>query len=98
MQVFNPSTDFSPDNISLSLSLSLHLQGVAKDIEEQLSLAREENEKLSNMMGAIGVNPRPTIAQWLQRKQIERKAKLQDSLISWDTSKGWGRGARGEKG
>ena len=59
-------------------------QAVSKDIEDQLSQARQENEKLSHMMGHMGVNPRPTVAQWLQRKQMERKAKLQDSLISWD--------------
>lgn len=59
---------------------------MAKDIDKQLSHARCENDKLGDLMGAIGVNPRPTVAQWLQRKQLQRKAKLQDSLISWDTS------------
>ena len=55
-----------------------------EEMEKQLASARQENEKLSSVMGALGVSARPTVAQWLQHKQMERKAKLQDSLISWD--------------
>ena len=53
-------------------------------IEKQLLHARRENEKLSALMGEMGINPRPTVAQWLQRKQLQQKSTLQDSLIKWD--------------
>lgn len=67
-------------------SILYFVQAMTAEMEKQLAQARQENDKLSRVMGALGVSPRPTVAQWLQRKQMERKAKLQDSLISWDRS------------
>ena len=60
------------------------MQAMNEEMERQLAQARRENDKLSSVMGSLGVSSRPTVSQWLQRKQIERRAKLQDSLISWD--------------
>ena len=33
-----------------------------------------ENDKMREMMGEIGVSPRPTVAQWLQQKQQRKRA------------------------
>ena len=37
-------------------------------------------------MGEMGVSPRPTVAQWLQQKQQQRKRDMQEALICWDRS------------
>ncbi len=66
------------------LSCRARLQAINEEMDKQLAQARQDNEKLSGMMGALGVSARPTVPQWLRRKQMERKAKLQESLISWD--------------
>ncbi len=56
-------------------------------IEEQLSLARNENDKLSSLMGEMGISPRPTVAQWIKAKDGQKKAGLQSSLINWDRTR-----------
>ncbi len=55
-------------------------------------MAAQENHSVATIMGKMGVNPRPTVAQWLQRKQMQKKAEMQESLITWD------RGGRGGGG
>ena len=64
--------------------LILQLQLVNEEIDHQLHQARAENDKLSNLMGKMGINPRPTVAQWLQQKREQKKAAMQEALISWD--------------
>ena len=75
--------------IHLSCSTHLHLlplllQLVNEEIDHQLHQARVENDKLSNLMGEMGISPRPTVAQWLQQKREQKKASMQEALISWD--------------
>ena len=62
-------------------------QVVKKEIEEQLCRANQDNLALTNTMSELGINPRPTVAQWLQRKQLQKKTAMQDSLINWDKSR-----------
>ena len=61
-----------------------HTQQVSEEIDRQLRQARDENAKLSDLMVELGVSPRPTVAQWLQQKREQKKAVVQDALISWD--------------
>ena len=75
--------------IHLSCSTHIHflqhlLQQVNEEIDHQLHQARVENDKLSNLMGEMGISPRPTVAQWLQQKREQKKASMQEALISWD--------------
>ena len=53
-------------------------------IEGELGKASRENEELAGLMSELGVNPRPTVAQWLKCKQLQKKAEMQESLIAWD--------------
>jgi len=66
----------------------LFSQQVSQQIEEELGRASQENQHVAGLMTELGVNPRPTVAQWLQRKQQQKKAELQGSLITWDRGQG----------
>ena len=59
-------------------------QHVHEALDQQLMAARAENEKIRRLMGEMGVSPRPTVAQWLQQKEQQRKRDIQEALISWD--------------
>ena len=60
------------------------LQQVHEALDQQLAAARAENEKIRQLMGEMGVSPRPTVAQWLQQKKQQKKRDMQEALISWD--------------
>ena len=56
-------------------------------IDKQLSDAQQENNKLSSLMSSMGINSRPTVAQWLQQKNNQKKLATQEALIIWDKTK-----------
>eukprot|EP00731_Ephydatia_muelleri_P031647 Em0023g154a len=60
---------------------------VIETIDGQLALARAENGKISNIMAEMKIHPRPTVAQWLQQKEEQKKIALQTALMSWDIGK-----------
>ena len=60
------------------------LQQVHEALDQQLTAARLENSKISRLMGEMGESPRPTVAQWLQQKQQQKKRNMQEALMSWD--------------
>ena len=60
------------------------IQQVHEALDQQLAAARAENEKIRQLMGEMGVSPRPTVAQWLQQKKQQKKRDMQEALISWD--------------
>lgn len=60
------------------------MQQVHEALDQQLAAARAENEKIRQLMGEMGVSPRPTVAQWLQQKKQQKKRDMQEALISWD--------------
>ena len=62
----------------------LPIQQVHEALDQQLVAARAENEKIRQLMGEMGVSPRPTVAQWLQQKKQQKKRDMQEALISWD--------------
>lgn len=35
----------------------------------------------------MGVPPNPTVSEWIKQKEEQKKAKLQNHLISWDIHK-----------
>lgn len=35
----------------------------------------------------MGINPRPTVAEWIQQKNEQKKTAIQEALISWDRGK-----------
>ena len=56
-------------------------------IEHRLKLAREENAKLTRLMSSMGINPRPTVSEWIKQKNEQKKSAMQEALIDWDRGK-----------
>ena len=56
-------------------------------IDQQLKEARDENAKLTQLMSSMGINPRPTVAEWIQQKNKQKKTAVQEALINWDRGK-----------
>eukprot|EP00117_Sycon_ciliatum_P027281 scpid10547/ scgid22202/ Serine/threonine-protein phosphatase 6 regulatory ankyrin repeat subunit C len=46
--------------------------------------AHKTNDILHKQLGAVGCPKRPTVAQWLQSKEKQRQAKVQQDLLAWD--------------
>ena len=56
-------------------------------IEQRLKAAHEENAKLTQLMNSMGINPRPTVAEWIKQKNNQKKTTVQEALINWDRGK-----------
>ena len=59
------------------------LQVVTSDINEQIESAYSQNSQLASTMGKMGLSSRPTVSEWLQRKQEEKRTQLKDTLVGW---------------
>ena len=38
-------------------------------------------------MSSMGINPRPTVAEWIKQKNDQKKTVMQEALINWDRGK-----------
>ena len=45
---------------------------------------RAENNKIRELMGGMGISPRPTVPHWLNQKNDQGRREMQEALISWD--------------
>ena len=73
----------------LRINESLHKASTAADqasteIVKAVQGARKKNTILDKQLGAVGSPKRPTVAQWLQSKEIARRTKAQSELLAWD--------------
>lgn len=59
-------------------------QRVNNTIDSQLQQAKAQNAEIDQIMGSMGVNPRPTVSMWLEQKNKQKKAVMQEALIDWD--------------
>ena len=44
-------------------------QEVHKSLNQQLQQARAESNKIQELMGRMGISPRPTVSEWLEQKK-----------------------------
>lgn len=42
---------------------------------------------MTQLMNSMGINPRPTVAEWIQQKNEQKKTAMQEALINWDRGK-----------
>ena len=43
--------------------------------------------KLTQLMSSMGINPRPTVAEWIKQKNNQKKTAMQEALMNWDRGK-----------
>ena len=60
------------------------LQKVNDHIVQQLENAHRVNTEISKSMSELGISPRPTVSEWLKRKNDEKKDSLKTTLHSWN--------------
>ena len=53
-------------------------------LNEVLSSAKQQNQQFSSTMAEMGFSRRPTVAQWLEQKNVQKKQKMQDEMLQWD--------------
>ena len=53
-------------------------------VQHHLMEAHEDNAKLTQLMNTMGINPRPTIAEWIRQKNEQKKNTMREALIDWD--------------
>ena len=58
-------------------------QHVNKVIDEQLNSIHQQNNMLAAEMGRMGLSSQPTVAEWLEKKNKQKKEELRNSLIHW---------------
>ena len=56
-------------------------------VEQRLKEAHAENAKLTQLMSSMGINPRPTVAEWIKQKNDQKKTAMQEALMNWDRGK-----------
>jgi len=66
---------------------SFNLQTVNSKIDEVLETAATENAVFGTTLQALGISPKPSVSEWLKKKQEQKRAQLQTNLISWDIHK-----------
>lgn len=54
-------------------------------IIKQLENAHKVNTEVATSMSALGISPRPTVSEWLKRKDKEKTNSLKTSLHNWNT-------------
>lgn len=59
-------------------------QVVNHAIGEVLSEARDRNRRLDQTVFEMGYSRRPTVAQWLEQKKMQKQRELQEDMIQWD--------------
>ena len=59
------------------------MQHVNKVIQDQLDSVDRQHSMLASEMGKMGLSPRPTVAEWLEKKNRQKKEQLKSSLINW---------------
>lgn len=54
----------------------------------QLDEAHKQNMEITQAMTELGINPRPTVTEWLNKKKEQRRAELEESLKQWERYRG----------
>ncbi|XP_065891781.1 inversin-B-like isoform X2 [Dysidea avara] len=60
---------------------------VHSKIDEVLETAATENAVFGTTLQSLGISPKPSVSEWLKKKQEQKRAQLQTNLISWDIHK-----------
>ena len=55
-----------------------------KEIDKQLDEAHTRNSQITSAMTSLGVNPRPTVAEWIKRKDEHKRTQLKGTLQEWE--------------
>ena len=55
-----------------------------KLIDRQLNEAHKQNQEITSAMSDLGVNPRPTVAEWIKRKQEQKRTQIKGTLEEWE--------------
>ena len=53
-------------------------------INKQISDAHEQNKEVAQEMSKLGINPRLTVAEWMQKKQEQKRSQIKDTLQDWE--------------
>ena len=53
-------------------------------IDKQISDAHERNKEVAQEMSKLGINPRLTVAEWMQKKQEQKRSQIKDTLQDWE--------------
>ena len=60
---------------------------VGKEVHEELVLTQETNRKIEEFLSNLGVTKKPTVTQWLDRKNEQKRLEAQKELTKWENGK-----------
>lgn len=52
-------------------------------VAEQLESAQKVNSEIAHSMSALGISSRPSVSEWLRRKEEEKKEQIKSKLHNW---------------
>ncbi len=50
----------------------------------QLTEAHKQNQEICTAMTELGVNPRPTVSEWINKKQEQKRIQIKGTLQEWE--------------
>uniref|UniRef100_A0A1X7VBH3 Uncharacterized protein n=2 Tax=Amphimedon queenslandica TaxID=400682 RepID=A0A1X7VBH3_AMPQE len=56
-------------------------------VAEQINSARKINSEIAHSMSALGISSRPSVSEWLRKKDEEKKEQLKFKLHDWHKSR-----------
>lgn len=60
-----------------------YAQKINTQITEQLESAYKVNNEIAHSMSKLGISLRPTVSEWLRKKDEEKRAQIKSTLHSW---------------
>ena len=52
-------------------------------VAEQIHSARKINSEIAHSMSALGISSRPSVSEWLRKKDEEKKEQFKSKLDDW---------------
>ena len=68
-------------------SLFSEVTKVGKEVHDELVLTQEANRKIEEFLSNLGITKKPTVTQWLERKNEQKRLEAQKELTKWENDK-----------